>query len=231
MPRILVAEDDRILRKRIVQAITARNPEVAVHEANNAEEAMNLMQGQSMDVVITDIAMPKVNGLVLLAFLNAFAPKVPCFVITAYGTARLKSKLPPDLLRFYEKPFDINELAISALAAVGRQRNISTCGGIKLPDFINLAAADRVTATITVTQGDHPPCKLFLKEGKLIDAILNDEHGEAAAIGALAWPSPNFAIDFGIPDNIEKKIKSPLPQLLRTVSECFDDDIRKKWDK
>jgi CheY-like chemotaxis protein len=228
MPHVLIAEDDSILRKRIMRAITKESAEVTIHETDNGGEAINLiegllMKGQSMDVVITDIQMPKVSGLVLLAFLNAFAPKVPCFVMTAYGTARLKSKMPSDLLRYYEKPFDVDELAISVIAALNRRQDPNTCGGINLPYFISLAAIDRATASITVTQQDQPPCKLFLKEGELIDAITADERGEPAAIHAMSWPSPNYSIDFGIPDGIERTITTPLTQLLRTVSECFDN--------
>jgi len=223
MPHVLIAEDDRILRKRIMRAISDKGADIKIHETDNGEEAINLMKGESIDLVITDIRMPKVSGLMVLAFLNAFAPKVPCFVITAYGTARLKSKMPPDLLRFYDKPVDVEELALSVVAALNRQRNPNDCGGIQLPDFINIAANDQATATITVTQQGHPPCKLFLKNGELIDAISADERGEAAAILAMSWSSPNYAIDFGIPDGIERKIKTPLAQLLRIVSECFDN--------
>ena len=228
MPHVLVAEDDRILRKRIMRAITNQNTEVTIHETDNGKEAINLMKGllekgQSMGVVITDIQMPEVSGLMLLAFLNAFAPKVPCFVITAYGTARLKSKMPSDLLRFYDKPFDVDELAISVIAALNRRQDPNTCGGINLPEFISLAATDRATATITVAPEDLSPSKLFLKDGELIDAITDDERGESAAILALSRRSPNYAINFGIPDDIERTITTPLKQLLRTVSECFDN--------
>ena len=128
MPHILIAEDDTILRKRLIRAITNKNAEVVIHEADNAEEAMNIMKelsksGLSMDLVITDIQMPKSGGLMLLAFLNAFASQVPCFVMTSYGTSRLKSKMPSDLLRFYDKPFDIDEMAASAIAASNRKRH------------------------------------------------------------------------------------------------------------
>ncbi|MEW6674134.1 MAG: response regulator [Thermodesulfobacteriota bacterium] len=222
MPHVLIADDDRILRKRIVRAITDQNAGIVIHEADNGEEAINLMKGQAMDLVITDIRMPKVSGLMLLAFLNAFAPAVPCFVITAYGTARLKSKMPPDLIRFYDKPINAGELAVSAMAVLSRQRDPNTCGGIQLPDFVNVAAKAQATATLTVTQEGHPPCKLFLKGGELIDAVMADERGEAAAIRAMSLPSPNYAIDFGLPGNVERTITTPLAQLLRTVSECFD---------
>jgi CheY-like chemotaxis protein len=227
MPNVLVAEDDRILRKRIVRAITNQSAEVVIHETDNGKEAISfikklLEEKQSLDVVVTDIQMPDVSGLMLLAFLNAFAPDVPCFVITAYGTARLKSKMPSDLLRFYDKPFDVDKLAISVIAALSRRKDPNVCGGINLPDFVNLAAADRATATITVTQEGHPPSKLFMQDGKLIDAITGDERGESAAILAMTRLSPNYSIEFGIPNDIEKTITAPLTQVLRIVSDCFD---------
>jgi CheY-like chemotaxis protein len=231
MPNVLVAEDDRILRKRIMRAITNQSAEVTIHETGNGREAINLIkellkEGQSLDVVVTDIQMPEVSGLMLLAFLNAFAPEVPCFVITTYGTARLKSKMPSDLLRFYEKPFDVDELAISVIAALARRKDPNFCGGINLPNFVNLAATDWATATITVTQEGHPPRKLFMKDGELINAITGDERGESAVILAMSRLSPNYSIEIGIPDDIERTITAPLTQLLRIVSECFDNAFK-----
>jgi CheY-like chemotaxis protein len=223
MAHVLIADDDKILRQRIIKAIINKNIEVSFHEADNGMTAINIIEGQPMDLVITDIQMPKASGLMLIAFLNAFAPKVPCFVITAYGTARLKFKMPDDLFRLYDKPIDVDELAIAVVAALSRQRDPNTCGGIQLPDFIYLASKDRATATITATQKGHPSCKFFMEDGELIDAITGDLSGESAAVLALSWHSPKYTIELGTPDNIERTIKTPLTQLLYIVSECFDN--------
>ena len=57
---------------------------------------------------------------------------------------------------------------------------------------------------------------------RLIDAVIGDKRGETAAILAMSWPAPNYAVEFGIPSGIERRIKTSLTQLLRVVSECFD---------
>jgi len=44
MPHALIAEDDSILRKQIVQAIIERNDAVIIHEAENAEEAIHIIK-------------------------------------------------------------------------------------------------------------------------------------------------------------------------------------------
>jgi CheY-like chemotaxis protein len=222
MQNILIAEDDRVLRKSITKNILRRRSRVTVHEVGDADEAIVLLGKQPVDLVITDIRMPKASGLMVLAYLNAFLPEVPCFVITAYGTSRLKEKMPPDLLRFYDKPFDIGDFAIAALAAMSRKRGDDPCLGIQLPNFINLAAADGVTATITVTHAEHGSCRLFLKEGELIDALSEFERGESVAVEALAWEKPEYSIEFKIPADCKRTIKTPLRNLLRTSCDCFD---------
>lgn len=223
MPHMLIAEDDRVLRTRIKRTITKKQADIIIHEADNGDAAINLMKGQTMDLVITDIQMPKASGLILLAFLNAFAPKVPCIVMTAYGTSRLKAKMPSDLLRFYDKPVDVEEIAVTVVTTLNRKQDPDVCGGIQLPDFINIAAMDRATATIRVTQQEELASKLFMKDGELIDAVAGNERGEPAAIMAMSGTNPDYAIEFGIPDDIDRTIKTPLTQLLRTVSKCFDD--------
>ncbi|MDX2447893.1 MAG: response regulator [Desulfobacterales bacterium] len=225
MKRILIAEDDRVLRKRIVKAILRIGSAVTVQEAADTKEAIDYLGKQSVDLVITDIRMPKGSGLMVLAYLNAFLPDVPCFVITAYGTSRLKDKMPPDLLRFYDKPFEVGDFAVAVIAATSRQRGAAPCLGIQLPNFINLAAADGVTATITVTHAEHGSCKLFLKEGELIDALSGFERGEAVAVAALAWEKPEYSIELEIPADCERTIKTPLHNLLRISCDCFDEQL------
>lgn len=226
--QVLIAEDDRVLRMRVAKAIMRLSAAVAVHEVGDAQEGIEHLEQHPVDLVITDIRMPKVSGLMLLAFLNAFLPKVPCFVMTAYGTARMREKLPPDLLRFYHKPLDVEGLAVTAIATLNRKREEITRRGIQLPNFISLAAADRSTATITVTHAEHAPCRLYLKDGELIDAVMDHDRGDTAAITALSWEKPGYSIEFGIPADVEPTVRTPLTQMLRIVCDYFDEEFKRE---
>jgi CheY-like chemotaxis protein len=228
MHRVLIVEDDRILRRRVAKAILRLSSLVEVHEAGTTQEAIHHLEDHPVDLVITDIRMPGVSGLMVLAFMNAFLPEVPCFVMTAYGTSRLRNKLPPDLLRFYQKPFDVEDLAVAAIATVNRKRTEITPRGIQLPNFISLAAADRVTATIIVTHKEHKPAKLYLKNGELVDAVMDYDRGDTAAITALSWVTPGYSIEFGIPADVETTVKTPLDQMLRIVCDYFDEDFKRR---
>jgi YesN/AraC family two-component response regulator len=228
MHQILIVDDDRVLRKRLIKAIMRLSSDVEVHEVGNAKDAIHHLEKHQADLVITDIRMPGMSGLMVIAFMNAFLPDVPCFVITAYGTSRMREKMPPDLLQFYQKPIDVEAVAITALATVNRKRKEITRRGIQLPNFISLAASDRATATIIVTHEEHNPARLYLREGELIDAVMDYDRGDTAAITALSWVSPGYSIEFGIPDDVEETVRMPLDRMLRIVCDYFDEDFKRK---
>lgn len=225
MHSILIVEDDRILRKRIVKAILRISSAVTVKEVSDSDAALAFLGKQPVDLVITDIRLPKGSGLLVIAYLNAFLPEIPCFVMTAYGTSRLRDKMPRDLLNFYDKPFDVESFAVAAVAALKRRRGADFCSGIQLPNFVHMAAADGATATISVTHPEHAPCELYLKNGELIDAVSEHDRGEAVAIEAMAWDNPDYSLAFGIPDDCKRTIQTPVTNLLRIACECFDDSV------
>ena len=64
MAQILVAEDDEGVREFLVEALELFGHEVRV--ASNGMEAASLLGAQGFDVLLTDLRMPKVDGLELL---------------------------------------------------------------------------------------------------------------------------------------------------------------------
>ncbi|MBI9084425.1 MAG: response regulator [Desulfobacterales bacterium] len=220
MKTILIADDDRVLRQRLVHALSKARGDLVLIEAGDGEVAVKALKDNAVGLVITDINMPKASGLVVLAYLNAFLPQVPCFVMTSYGTSRLKAKMPPDLLRFYQKPFDLQDMARSAVAVLERKVDPEACRGVALVHLLDLSMAEGVTCTIVVTGPEGIKCRLYLVDGQLWDAVIDDRRGEAAAVESLAWSRPEYCIDYIIPDSVEKNIHVSLDDLLRTVSLC-----------
>lgn len=220
MKTILITDDDRVLRQRLVHALSKARGDLALIEAGDGEEALERLKDNVVDLMITDINMPRASGLVVLAYLNAFLPHVPCFVMTSYGTSRLRAKMPPDLLRFYQKPFDVQDMARSAVAVLERKVDPEACRGVALVHLLDLSMAERVTCTIVVTGPEGRKCRLYLVEGELWDALIDDQRGEAAAVESMAWSRPEYCIDYIIPDDLKKNIHVSLDDLLRTVSLC-----------
>ncbi len=120
--QILLAEDEVNLR-RVLGAQLARDG-YDVRTAADGQEAIEMLSAGpdgagSVDIVISDLRMPRVDGLTLLKHLVAHRPEVPVILITAHGTVDTAVEaLKLGAFDYVTKPFDRDEFrAIVAKAA------------------------------------------------------------------------------------------------------------------
>jgi len=119
---ILVAEDDDGVRELILIALRRRG--YTVLRASTGAEAMALLDRDDVvvDLLVSDVNMPGVGGLELLAFAHTKRPGLAA--ILASGTNRWE--LPPERLErdvtLIEKPFSINDIDAALVAALNRGR-------------------------------------------------------------------------------------------------------------
>ncbi|WP_109830807.1 response regulator [Reichenbachiella versicolor] len=106
---ILVVEDNREMRKFIVDLLK----QYKVSEANNGVEALEILANRSIDLVITDYMMPKMDGYDLVIQIKKNHPKVPVIILTARTEPTTKLELLGLGVNDYiHKPFSSNELSI-----------------------------------------------------------------------------------------------------------------------
>jgi len=82
MKKILVVDDDRLLRDGLAKVLASHGYEV--QQASNGEEALSLAESNNPNLIITDILMPKLNGLELLEKVRhtAWGEYIPVIVLT-----------------------------------------------------------------------------------------------------------------------------------------------------
>jgi CheY-like chemotaxis protein len=90
-PKILIVDDDPIFRAIAIEALSVVTPHLA--EAENGEAAFRLLCAGSADLVLTDINMPKRDGLELIGDIRARWPQTAIIAVTAGSRAAA-----PDLL-------------------------------------------------------------------------------------------------------------------------------------
>jgi two-component system response regulator AtoC len=106
---ILVAEDDRNLR-RVLRAMLVREG-YDVAEASDGKAAAAWLAEHRADILITDIRMPKMDGLALFRYVRERRPDVPVILITAYGTiGDAVEAIRSGAFDYISKPFDEAEL-------------------------------------------------------------------------------------------------------------------------
>lgn len=110
--KILVAEDSPTMRYLIASTIAALG-DFAVIEAGNGFEALRILPQEKVDLVITDINMPDINGLELVSFIRQ-SPNyrtTPLFIISTEGSARDREKgMSLGANAYLVKPFAPEEL-------------------------------------------------------------------------------------------------------------------------
>lgn len=123
MFHIMVVEDDQALNKLICRVLVKNNYEVVT--AFDGEEALSLLDQNYIDLIITDLMMPKVDGYDLTKELRESGYQLPILVVTAKDTF-------PDKLKGFKlgiddymvKPIDVNELLLRVEALLRRARII-----------------------------------------------------------------------------------------------------------
>lgn len=124
MATLLVCEDERIIRKRIVNAVDWRGHGVErVLEAEKAEEAEEIASRESVDILLTDIRLPGSSGLDLVQRLRDRGLDVNVIVITGYSEfdyAHTSVKLQVD--DYILKPVRATKIAESVRRSLERRQ-------------------------------------------------------------------------------------------------------------
>ncbi len=108
-PRVLLAEDAEDSRRGLQALLTHWGYQVET--ATDGELALQKARSLHPSVVITDVLMPRLNGLELLAALRREQFAIPVIVLTGQGVAgALGQALRPDLDDYIEKPVDVGHL-------------------------------------------------------------------------------------------------------------------------
>jgi DNA-binding NtrC family response regulator len=107
--KIMIAEDDRNLR-RVLRAMLVREG-YDIAEAVDGEAAASWLASNHADALVSDIRMPKMDGLALFRHCRERHPSLPVILVTAYGTiGDAVSAIRSGAFDYITKPFDEAEL-------------------------------------------------------------------------------------------------------------------------
>ena len=142
MLKILVVEDEEMLRRGIVLAVDwAALDCVVVGEAANGEEALEAAARYEPSLIITDLHMPKMGGIEMLQALRDRGSKAFVIILTAYDSfAYAQSALRLGAVDFLLKPFHDGELEKSILAV---QKRLKSGGDAPAPLTFGMKKGDK----------------------------------------------------------------------------------------
>ncbi|MCA8939144.1 MAG: sigma-54-dependent Fis family transcriptional regulator [Planctomycetes bacterium] len=139
MGKVLVAEDNASMRDVLVMALEASGYEVSA--AENGEEALARLKGEPFDLVVSDLKMPKLDGMGLLRASREVRQPPAFIMITAHGSiAEAVEATNLGAVDFIEKPFDLEKLEFIVAEAIGAHAPVGS-GASPLEGVIGSSAA------------------------------------------------------------------------------------------
>lgn len=123
MSNILIVDDEQSYRQLL--SLVFEGDRHQIRTATNGRDAIELIKREPVDVVLTDVRMPDMDGIELLRSAREFQPDIGVILMTAFAsveTAREAFKLGAD--DFIQKPFDVEELKLIVRKTLEKQQLI-----------------------------------------------------------------------------------------------------------
>jgi two-component system response regulator AtoC len=133
--RVYILDDEANMVRILGKILTTRGFEIA--QFTDPAEAVRAIERDPPDVLVTDVSMPEMNGMEVLARARAVAPATRVVIITAYGTIDgAIQALKDGAVEYITKPFETPDLlakieraAAAAIASAGPRRDASPESG------------------------------------------------------------------------------------------------------
>ncbi len=204
LKKVLIVDDEETLTWSMAKSLSKDKDKYEVLVANNGKEALNQLKKHQIDLVISDIRMPDINGLDLLVRVKKEYPKVKFIVMTAYGSSEVQKEANRRGSVFYiEKPFEINDIRKIIIDLLGTKRGFrGKVVGLQLTDVIQMNCLSRLTTALTVTK-DGEVGTIYLNEGEVVHAECGDQKGTEAFYYILSWQEGEFVSNIGVTPSIQ----------------------------
>ena len=134
---ILIVDDEADFAKGLARLATGLFPDQTVHVAGSAQQALEILSGHDVAVCITDMRMPGMSGLDLLAKARELAPHLSVVVLTAYGSIDTAVQaMKAGACDFLTKPVEREQLSL--VIAKGLERAQLIGENLRLRELLSL---------------------------------------------------------------------------------------------
>ena len=198
MKRVLIVDDEETLTWSMERSLSKDNEKFEVLIANNGREALEILGRNRIDVVISDIRMPDINGLDLLVKIKKDYPQTGVVIMTAYGsTAIQKEAIRRGSVLYIEKPFEIGEIRKIIFELIGDKKGFQgKVVGIQLSDIIQMNCLSRLTAALLINRNGEKGV-IYFNEGEVVHAECGNNRGADAFYRIMSWETGEFVSNIG----------------------------------
>lgn len=224
MKTVLIVDDEIRLIQSIEAGLKAYQDKFSVVTAFNGNQALEILKKHDIDLVVTDLKMPVMDGFELLAHICSEFPFIPAIVMTAFSTPDIEEQLKgTNSLKLLEKPIDFEDLANSIIENLERMTKEYAVAGFSLGSFMQLLQMEQKTSLLNVKSGKDQGY-IYFNNGVLYSAVTNTDQGEEAMYKMLAMKNIEILIRKLPSKTIKKNITKSLLTILLEDAKRNDEN-------
>jgi len=222
MKKVLIVDDDRSFRQSLIDGFKSYEDKFAITTAKDGIQACEILEKETINLVLTDLKMPRMDGFELVAHLSSNFSDIPVIVMTAFGTPQMEDNLREmGTFQYIEKPIDFSMLVEKILKGLeGPSQGYIT--GVSLSSFLQLLELDKKDCTLTIKAGSKNG-NMYFRDGELLDSRYGAISGSEAAYEIVSWKNVEISIDNGC-SVTNRQIKESLGFILLEGSRRKDEN-------
>ncbi|MHC4687981.1 MAG: response regulator, partial [Planctomycetota bacterium] len=179
--------------------------------AGNGKEAIEVLKSKTIDLVVTDLKMPEMDGVELLAYMSANFPSIPAITVSAFCTPKIQKVLEAmGTVRVMDKPVNLDMLAQAVIQGLESSHLGGSISCVSLSSFLQLIEMEQKTCLLEVHGEVHLRGYLYLVQGELYDATCGVLQKEEAAYAMIAWNNVQLYIKNLPKEKPKKRIEKGL---------------------
>ena len=197
--KILLLDDEQDLLDLYKDVLGQLQSQPEIHTANSGARAIALLESEPFTMLISDLRMPKMDGLQVLSIVRRKFPQIRIVVMTAVVDEQYRSRayaMGIDL--FWEKPRTAEEIKLfrDCVESLLGQQEEGGFRGIQsksLVDLVQLECLSHSSSVLKISKGSKQG-NIWVANGEVIDAATLTLGGEAAFKEILSWKNGSFEI-------------------------------------
>jgi CheY-like chemotaxis protein len=164
-----------------------------VSTCGDGVEAIALLEEEDFDAVITDVQMPRLNGLGVVDWVRRSRPRLAIVVITAFGSPSVrKTCLRKGAFHYLEKPVDPNLLIDLLNTPEDRESFSGSMTGVDLFDYVQMLLVSRKSVVVEMRSRTGREGKIYIEDGNIVHAECGGSVGERAFLHCLSFQGGSF---------------------------------------
>lgn len=192
---VLFVDDDAASRRIVERILRVGVPNVRVTCAGDGARALEVLAREQVDLLITDLAMPVMDGVELLRQVTNLRIPVPVVVVTGHGSPADETRaFAGGAVEYFNKPIEAESFVRGVQDLLEAAVHRSHIEGVSIAGFVQLLNMERKTcalrASVPGAQG-----VLFFNSGALVDARQAELCGADAALEIFTWKEPVIQLE------------------------------------